>query len=60
MIFAFIASIWWWSTSWPFRFMPPSITIAMVSAACSAPITAVCAFGQENTKRGSKPRPHMP
>ena len=25
---------------------------AMVSAACSAPITAVCAFGQENRKRG--------
>ena len=52
-IFAFSASICARSTSWPLRFMPASMTIAMVSAACSPPITAVCAFGQEKRKRGS-------
>ena len=37
-----------------------SITIAIVSAACCGPMTAVCAFGQLNAKRGPKPRPHIP
>ena len=51
-IFCFSASICAASGSWPLRRAPASITFAMVSAACSAPITAVCAFGQENRKRG--------
>ena len=56
----FIASMDGWSTGRPFRFMPPSMTIAMVSAACSAPITAVCAFGHEKRNLGLYARPHMP
>ena len=44
----------------PLRAAAASVTIAMVSAACSPPITAVLAFGQEKQKRGWKPRPHMP
>ncbi|MDT4883661.1 hypothetical protein FQZ97_1197210 [compost metagenome] len=48
-----------WSTA-PLRAMPASITMAMVLAACSPPMTAVRAFGQDSAKRGAKPRPHMP
>jgi hypothetical protein len=48
-----------WSTT-PLRRIAASVTMTMVPAACSAPITAVLAFGQEKQKRGWKPRPHMP
>ena len=44
----------------PRRIAAASETMAMVSAACSPPITAVLAFGQAKQKRGWKPRPHMP
>ncbi|MDT4842132.1 hypothetical protein FQZ97_760210 [compost metagenome] len=54
-----IASIFSRSTA-PLRAMPASITMAMVCAACSPPITAVRALGQLKQKRGAKPRPHMP
>ena len=37
-----------------------SATIAITLAACSPPITAMRAFGQENRKRGPNARPHMP
>ena len=59
-IFAFSAASFASSTGSPLRRAPSRITISIVPAACSAPITAVRAFGQLNTKRGAKPRPHMP
>ena len=37
----------------PLRANPASVTICMVRAACSPPITAVRAFGHENRKRGA-------
>ena len=48
------------STGSPSRSARASCTTAMVPAACSPPMTAVLAFGQEKQKRGWKPRPHMP
>src|ERR1700761_4188581 len=60
VISAFIASSFSFGTGLPRRAAAASVTIAMVSAACSPPITAVLAFGQEKQKRGWKPRPHMP
>ena len=41
------------SSARPLRLAPASATMRMVVAACSPPITAVRAFGQENKKRGS-------
>ena len=52
MICAFMASNFSLSTGLPRRIAAASVTIAMVSAACSPPITAVLAFGQEKQKRG--------
>src|SRR6202035_4127009 len=60
MISAFIASSFSLSIGLPRRAAAASVTIAMVSAACSPPITAVLALGQEKQNRGWKPRPHMP
>jgi UDP-N-acetylmuramate--alanine ligase len=40
-----------WSTS-PLRFIAASVTMAMVLAACSPPMTAVLALGQLKQKRG--------
>src|SRR4051794_2225326 len=52
MISAFIASSFSRSTGLPRRIAAASVTMAMVSAACSPPITAVLAFGHEKQKRG--------
>src|SRR5450631_1275468 len=52
MIWAFMASSFSFSTGLPRRIAAASVTIAMVSAACSPPITAVLALGQEKQKRG--------
>src|SRR5882724_12430089 len=52
MICAFIASSFSFATGLPRRIAAASVTIAMVSAACSPPITAVLALGQEKQKRG--------
>src|SRR5439155_12639640 len=60
MIFAFIASSFSFSIGLPRLAAAASVTIAMVSAACSPPITAVLALGHEPQKRGWKPLPHMP
>lgn len=51
-ICAFMASSLSFSIGLPRRAAAASVTIAMVSAACSPPITAVLAFGQEKQKRG--------
>src|SRR5450756_586328 len=52
MICACVATSFAFSTGLPRRMAAASVTIAMVSAACSPPITAVLAFGQEKQKRG--------
>jgi hypothetical protein len=41
------------SMAMPLRRAPASATMRIVVAACSPPITAVRALGQENRKRGS-------
>src|SRR3984893_9038837 len=51
MISAFIASSFAFSIGLPRRAAAASATIAMVSAACSPPITAVLAFGHEKQKQ---------
>ena len=56
---AFSASILARSTA-PLRAIAAAVTMAIVPAACSPPITAVLALGQLKQKRGPKPRPHMP
>src|SRR6516164_4169616 len=52
MICAFMASSLSFSTGLPRRAAAASVTMAIVSAACSPPITAVLALGQEKQKRG--------
>jgi hypothetical protein len=59
-IFSFSAASLASSTASSLRAAPSRMTISIVPAACSAPITAVFAVGHEKTKRGPKPRPHMP
>src|ERR1700759_1051024 len=52
VISAFIDSSFSFGIGLPRRAAAASVTIAMVSAACSPPMTAVLAFGQEKQKRG--------